>query len=929
MSRRTSFAAATAMAVLILTSALAAAAGDGGGVSPGRDSPVDVPWTPPSPLAVPSGYTGHRPLLELFTGLSCPSCMNGPHQDIEGLYESIADDESVPWTYVGFHELNGGGVDGLATAESRERMRHYQPGVSGTPDAEIDGGWHELGGMYGKPTPNEANARGALSDATTRYEPTINPRQPVRSLIPDFRYVNLEVEQYYQDGEWAVIVKVDYLGMGRIALNRPLNGDLYVFMVEDNVVAWSTVEDQMVNNRNVFRGYAIAGQNVQMSVGDPVATFSGVWAVPNITVDPSQEYPEGTPVPVKAQDITAIAAIFDRDDTDSANSVYGNPNAVPRCIQSATPASTAYDRGNRAEPVGDIRVTDEKGGIRVEASVDDPDGASTAVLFWSEEGPTSPNWSAVVMGLQGGELCDDTGACYAYTDATATATIHPGDADQVWLVVLYTDGKGALARSDALEHDVGDIVAGGGGTGLGGSWVAVLVLAVILALLGVEAIRTKDPSARKAVAAMMVVVLVMGSFVIASGVGSSGSGAERAPDIAFTDLDGNDLELRDFRGKVVVLDLMATWCPDCRKAMKDLREVHEQYGDRIEMITIDIDPKETPQQLQAFKEEYKAGWRFAMDNGDQDFFKEFSVKLIPRTIIIDPRGRVTFSAEGAVPAKDLGKAIDEAASGAGGIVSLGSSATSAAGLLIWAVGLGAFAFFSPCSWPMLPGYMTYYMRLKDARNTRKALKGGMAAAAGLVSVYMLVAVLVGAFGSAISKHVYVLEPIVGAMLILMAIIIFTEISLGNFVYYLQWPVRKGLAFSRVVVGRLVRRGPIGQVDAPVGAIEQAAQEGGFVGLFTYGVGYAAASTGCMAPVIIALVFLAAAQATFLGAVLIFLVFALTAATLMVVITMAVGYYGGKLSRRWTPSPTLVRYASSLLLLAVGFYIITYYFMGLA
>jgi hypothetical protein len=45
--------------------------------------------------------------------------------------------------------------------------------------------------------------------------------------------------------------------------------------------------------------------------------------------------------------------------------------------------------------------------------------------------------------------------------------------------------------------------------------------------------------------------------------------------------------------------------------------------------------------------------------------------------------------------------------------------------------------------------------------------------------------------------------------------------------------------------------------------------------------------------------------------------------------MAVGLYGGKLSRRWTPSPAVVKYASSLLLLAVGLYIIAYYITGLA
>ena len=496
------------LATLLAPAALAALPGMGDGPAP--------PLPGADPFAVPSGYRVHRPLLEFFTGLSCPSCMAGPHGAIEGLYESARTDATVPWTYVCFHELNGGGVDGLATDESFDRMRLYQPGVSGTPDAEVDGGWSEMGGMYNRPTPDEANAQAALDGAAVRYQPHINPRQPIRDLIPDFKYVNMDVEQYYQEGEWAVVVKVEYLGMGRLLLNRDLRGELYVFMVEDDVTAWSTVEEQDVLNHNVFRGYAIQAQSVQMAAGES-AVFAGAWAIPEIVVEEGADYPEGTPVPVKPQDVTAVAAIFDLDDTDSSDGTSGNPNAVPRCVESATPASTAYDRQNSADPVGDVTVTEGADGVQVEAFIGDPDGAASAAVFWSTEAATSANWSAATMSLSGQEVCDDSGACYAYSDATATATIDVGGAGRVWLVVLYTDGKGAIGKTEALEHAVEAATAKTAGGIPATSTAAIVVLALISLLLVVTMWRSRDPSTRKAVAAMLVLVLVLGGVFVGAG----------------------------------------------------------------------------------------------------------------------------------------------------------------------------------------------------------------------------------------------------------------------------------------------------------------------------------------------------------------------------------------------------------------------------
>ena len=107
------------------------------------------------------------------------------------------------------------------------------------------------------------------------------------------------------------------------------------------------------------------------------------------------------------------------------------------------------------------------------------------------------------------------------------------------------------------------------------------------------------------------------------------------------------------------------------------------------------------------------------------------------------------------------------------------------------------------------------------------------------------------------------------------------------------------------------------------------EEGGYVGLFLYGVGYGAAAAGCMAPVIIALILLAAAQGSFLASVGIFLVFSLAMALLMVVITMALGHYGNSALEKLKVNPKTVKVLSSLVIMAVGVYLIAYYVNGLA
>lgn len=378
---------------------------------------------------VPSNYR-HRPIIEFFTGLSCPACMGGPHQDFDKLWEENAENPEQPFTFVVFHELNGGGVDDLATDETKARMQYYQPGVAGTPDAEFDGGYIKLGGLSTNSI-SYNSASQAVEDCKDRYKRSINPLHPLQSLRNEFKFVELFVDQVFTGEGFAVSVSARYLGMDTLVSIQNLRGSLFVFIIEDNVEAHSKALDENVLNHNVFRGYAISDQEFTLNV-DETFTTTVEWKIPEATV------------PIKPGDITAVAAVYDLDDTNSENGNSGNDAQVPRCIQSATPQSSAYDKNNDLPVVSDVE-TNYDGDFHFNLRFDDADGISKAYVLYSNEAQNSTEWSFEEMEVSGEELCDDSGVCYAYADSTATALIPVDKGETIYYLFLIYDGAGVEA----------------------------------------------------------------------------------------------------------------------------------------------------------------------------------------------------------------------------------------------------------------------------------------------------------------------------------------------------------------------------------------------------------------------------------------------------------------------------------------------------
>jgi thiol-disulfide isomerase/thioredoxin len=130
-----------------------------------------------------------------------------------------------------------------------------------------------------------------------------------------------------------------------------------------------------------------------------------------------------------------------------------------------------------------------------------------------------------------------------------------------------------------------------------------------------------------------------------------------APDFTLTDLEGTTFSLTDFRGQIVIIDFMATWCGPCRLQMPYYKEVWEKYDDKIVIISIDIDVRETEGTLRAFAQDYPyATWIWARDTANLG--EAYKITAIPTTVIIDQEGSIRFT-HGVTSSSTLIQEIEE------------------------------------------------------------------------------------------------------------------------------------------------------------------------------------------------------------------------------------------------------------------------------
>ena len=122
--------------------------------------------------------------------------------------------------------------------------------------------------------------------------------------------------------------------------------------------------------------------------------------------------------------------------------------------------------------------------------------------------------------------------------------------------------------------------------------------------------------------------------------------AERppAPDFSLQDIDGAMHRLSDYRGKVVIVNFWATWCPPCREEMPSMQRAWERLrDDNIVILAIDIGEDEDT--IFTFTADYPVEFPLLMDR-DSSVIAQWPVRGLPTSFVVDPEGHIVYRAIG-------------------------------------------------------------------------------------------------------------------------------------------------------------------------------------------------------------------------------------------------------------------------------------------
>jgi len=142
-----------------------------------------------------------------------------------------------------------------------------------------------------------------------------------------------------------------------------------------------------------------------------------------------------------------------------------------------------------------------------------------------------------------------------------------------------------------------------------------------------------------------------------SGLTSLGVGRP-APEVTGTNLDGKKMKLADFKGKVVLVDIWATWCGPCRAMIPHERELVKKLKDKpFALVSVSVDDAKAT--LTKFLEKEEMPWTHWWDGEDSPILKTYRVKAFPTLYLIDAKGVIRKKWVGSPGNEALDKAVEE------------------------------------------------------------------------------------------------------------------------------------------------------------------------------------------------------------------------------------------------------------------------------
>lgn len=130
----------------------------------------------------------------------------------------------------------------------------------------------------------------------------------------------------------------------------------------------------------------------------------------------------------------------------------------------------------------------------------------------------------------------------------------------------------------------------------------------------------------------------------------------QAPEVSLQDYVGQEVKLSDFRGKPLIVNVWATWCPFCAEELRSLATIQKEFGEKITIAA--INRAEPPEAAKNYSDSLGLTEKitFLLDP-DDSFYKSLNGFSMPETIFVDKSGAILFHKRGRMTEEELRRHI--------------------------------------------------------------------------------------------------------------------------------------------------------------------------------------------------------------------------------------------------------------------------------
>jgi thiol-disulfide isomerase/thioredoxin len=125
----------------------------------------------------------------------------------------------------------------------------------------------------------------------------------------------------------------------------------------------------------------------------------------------------------------------------------------------------------------------------------------------------------------------------------------------------------------------------------------------------------------------------------------------QAPGFKLKSLQGKDVSLADFKGRVVLLKLATTWCPTCKQLSAEIEKAGEFLKEK-NVVVLDVFVQDSPEMIEKYLGDTEPPMSFYALLDDGQVYDAYNVYLIPRLLLIDAEQIVRFESSGRIVLAD-------------------------------------------------------------------------------------------------------------------------------------------------------------------------------------------------------------------------------------------------------------------------------------